>query len=63
MDINMIQNLISNFGFPIVMVGYFIWDKQKTMQPLIESINNMNTLLHVLIEKFDIRGVDEIEQK
>ena len=61
MDANTFSDLVNNLGFPIVMVIYFIWDKYKTMQPLTESINNMNTFLKVLIEKFDIKEVDNNE--
>lgn len=53
--INLIQEAVNNLGFPIAMVAYFIWDKNQTMKPLIDSINNMNTLLQVLISKYDLK--------
>ena len=57
MDVNMIKDLISNLGFPIVMVGYFIWDKTKVTNKLVEVINNNNVILNKLISKLD-RVVD-----
>lgn len=60
--INLIQEAVNNLGFPIAMVAYFIWDKNQTMKPLIDSINNMNTLLQVLISKYDLKEeVSEVE--
>lgn len=57
--LELIQAAVNSLGFPIAMVAYFIWDKQNTMKPLVESINNMNALLQVLIEKFDIQKVSD----
>ena len=57
MDVTMIKDLISNLGFPIVMVGYFIWDKTKVTNKLVEVINNNNVILNKLISKLD-RVVD-----
>ena len=59
--IELIRDLINNLGFPIAMVGYFIWDKQKTMQPLIDSINNMNQLLAILCDKLELKEVGKNE--
>ena len=55
--ITLIKDLISNLGFPIVMVGYFIWDKTKVTNKLVEVINNNNVILNKLISKLD-RVVD-----
>ena len=57
MDVTMIKDIISNLGFPIVMVGYFIWDKTKVTNKLVEVINNNNVILNKLISKLD-RVVD-----
>lgn len=59
--IDLVKDVINNLGFPITMVGYFIWDKQKTMQPLIDSINNMNQLLAILCDKLDLKEVGKNE--
>ena len=52
-EINLLQDIVSNLGFPIVMVAYFIWDKYKTMTPLIDAINNNTTVLRMLLTKID----------
>ena len=57
MDAATITSLVSNLGFPIVMVGYFIWDKTKVTNKLVEVINNNNVILNKLISKLD-RVVD-----
>lgn len=51
--IDLIVSLINTVGFPMVMVGYFIWDKNKTMDKLTATIENNNTILTKLLEKFD----------
>lgn len=53
MEISVIQELIQSLGFPIVMVGYFIWDKTKVTNQLTDAINNNNTILTRLLERFD----------
>lgn len=57
--LELIQQAVNGLGFPVAMVVYFIWDKQNTMKPMMESINNMNVLLNVLIEKFNIEKVND----
>ena len=61
MDIATVQQLISNLGFPIVMVGYFIWDKTKTTNKLVEAINNNNTILARLLERLNASEVSNNE--
>lgn len=61
MDIATVQQLISNLGFPIVMVGYFIWDKTKTTNKLVEAINNNNTILARLLERLNASEVSKDE--
>ena len=51
MQIQDIYDLISNLGFPIAMVGYFIWDKYKTMQPVITAIQQNTIVLNKLLVK------------
>lgn len=53
MDIATIQQMIANLGFPICMVGYFIWDKTKTTNSLVTAINNNNVILSRLLTKLD----------
>lgn len=57
MDVNVIIELINTMGFPIVMVGYFIWDKTKTTNKLTEVIENNNVILNKLLVKL---GQDEL---
>ena len=57
MDYTMIQDIINNMGFPIAMVAYFIWDKYKTMQPMIDAINNNTKILTVLCDKLELKEV------
>lgn len=53
MDIITIQQMISSLGFPVSMVVYFIWDKYKTMQPMIEAVQNNTLVLNRLLTKID----------
>lgn len=57
--VNEFTQLISNLGFPIAMCVYFIWDKYKTMQPVIDSINNNSKILAILCDKFDLGEITE----
>ena len=54
MDINVLQELINTMGFPIVMVGYFIWDKTKVTNTLVKAIQDntivMNRLLSLILQ-------------
>lgn len=53
MDINILTELINTMGFPIVMVGYFIWDKTKVTNKLVNTIDNNNLILSKLLLKLD----------
>lgn len=53
MDISILMELISNLGFPIVMVGYFIFDKYHTTSPLIDAINKNTLIMSRLMTKLD----------
>ena len=54
MDINTITEIISNLGFPVAMVLYFIWDKYKVTSNLVQAINNNNKILSMLLTKVDL---------
>ena len=60
MDINTITEIISNLGFPVAMVLYFIWDKYKVTSNLVQAINNNNKTLSMLLTKLDLveEGLD-----
>ena len=55
--IEYINELVSNLGFPIAMVVYFIWHEEKTITPLVDVINNNTTALKQLLTKV---GQDEL---
>lgn len=57
--IDIITQLINTMGFPIVMVGYFIWDKTKTTNKLINVIENNNTILNKLLIKLGAENLAE----
>lgn len=54
MDVNFITELINTMGFPIVMVGYFIWDKNKCMAQMCKAIENNTLVLERLMGKLDL---------
>ena len=60
MDIHTITEIISNLGFPVAMVLYFIWDKYKVTSNLVQAINNNNKILSMLLTKLDLveEGLD-----
>ena len=60
MDINTITEIISNLGFPVAMVLYFIWDKYKVTSNLVQAINNNNKILSMLLTKLNLveEGLD-----
>lgn len=49
--LNIVRELISELGFPIAMVFYFIWDKTKITNQLTTAINNNNVILQKLLVK------------
>ena len=55
--IDIITQLINTLGFPVVMVGYFIWDKTKSTNKLINVIENNNKILNKLLIKL---GAEEL---
>ena len=54
MDLNTITEIISNLGFPVAMVLYFIWDKYKVTSNLVQAKNNNNKILSMLLTKLDL---------
>ena len=54
MDANFITELINTMGFPIVMVGYFIWDKNKCMSQMCEAIKNNTLIMEKIMVKLDM---------
>lgn len=48
-ELEIFKELVNSLGFPVVMVAYFIWDKSKTTNKLINVISNNNTILNKLL--------------
>lgn len=61
MDINVIQELINTMGFPIVMVGYFIWDKTKVTNSLVKAMQDNTLVMNKLLTKLDAEELAEKE--
>lgn len=53
-NIELVERLLNTFGFPILMVGYFIWDKTKLTDKLTKAIENNNSILTRLLDKLDL---------
>lgn len=51
MDINVLQELINTMGFPVVMVGYFIWDKTKITNNLVKAITDNTNVMNLLLSR------------
>lgn len=60
MDINVLQELINTMGFPIVMVGYFIWDKTKVTNTLVKAIQDNTIVMNRLLSKLDSDELAEV---
>ena len=41
MDLNVIMQLVSNLGFPIIMVGVLVYYIYTVMNPLVKAINEI----------------------
>lgn len=50
MDVTTVIDLIMNNGVSIAMIAYFIYDKNKTTQPLVDAINNNTHILTRLLD-------------
>lgn len=53
MDISVLQELINTMGFPIVMVGYFIWDKTKVTNSLVKAMQDNTLVMNKLLSRLD----------
>ena len=53
MDINVLQDLINTVDFPIVMVGYFIWDKTTVTNTTVKAIQDNTIVMNRLLSKLD----------
>ena len=58
-----VEHIINTFGFPILMVFYFIWDKTKLTDKLTKAIENNNSILTRLLDKLDLSELKEEENE
>ena len=63
MDVALFEQLLNQFGFPILMVGYFIWDKSKNTKQFLDVIGELKdtlshntTILEKLLTKLNMDG-------
>lgn len=54
-------NMISDLGFPVAMVVYFIWDKNNSNKSMIQAINNQNKILNKILVKLGCYDLSESE--
>lgn len=53
MDTNMIMQLVSNLGFPIVMVGVLVYYIYSVMNPLVKAISEMTKAIDEILDRLD----------
>lgn len=46
-----VVNIVSSVGFPILVAWYFITKMQKTLEIVIQSVNNNTTTIKLLVQK------------
>ena len=46
-----VTQIVSELGFPMAMVVYFIWDKNNSNKSMIKAINNQNKILNRILAK------------
>ena len=51
--INVIMQLVSNLGFPIIMVGVLVYYIYKMMNPLVNAINQMTKAIDEILDRLD----------
>lgn len=54
-------NYISELGFPIAMVVYFIWDKNNSNKTMIQALNNQTKVLNKILVKLGCYDLSESE--
>lgn len=51
MDLQALQNLIGNLGFPIAVTCYFMFTVNKTIKDVNDSVNKLITVIQTLVVK------------
>ena len=52
-DPNMIMQLVSNLGFPIIMVGVLVYYIYNMMNPLVNAITEMTKAIDEILDRLD----------
>ena len=52
-DPNMIMQLVSNLGFPIIMVGILVYYICNMMNPLVNAITEMTKAIDEILDRLD----------
>lgn len=60
--VSLLQEIINCIGFPIAMVLYFIWDKEKSLQPILQAVQNNTIVLNKLLTKIDQEELLEVNE-
>lgn len=58
MDVNVIAQLITSFGFPIVMCGALCWYVYKVQTKLTDIVNENTAAIRELIYKLDFMRIE-----
>lgn len=58
--LDILREIVNSLGFPIAMVVYFIWDKNKAMESMTTAIKNNTDVITLLAAKLD--SVDLIKK-
>ena len=53
MDPNTIMQLVSNLGFPIIMVGILVYYIYTVMNPLVNAISEMTKAIDEILDRLD----------
>ena len=53
MDPNTIMQLVSNLGFPIIMVGVLVYYIYTVMNPLVNAISEMTKAIDEILDRLD----------
>ena len=60
-DPNMIMQLVSNLGFPIIMVGILVYYIYNMMNPLVNAITEMTKAIDEILDRLDDLERNQVE--
>ena len=61
MDPNVIMQLVSNLGFPIIMVGVLVYYIYNMMNPLVNAITEMTKAIDEILDRLDDLERNQVE--